>query len=411
MRDRCPCFLDVPESFQDLMAKPTRLEVALVRSWTRDDKSAFIIELDSLPLKVLIEEAARGIRLYEFLSIERPGDLLNYCRVRPVEVPKYVTDLFLDDPMEFNPPSECGEGNLPFLVFDRAFYRDGDDTRWEAESWLDYRDQVFWRELTQDWLEKIKGFQDILRANDDYLVRREINRIDNHEHRRDFFPAIERSCRTTPWFSDHSTLSHPLFSMIETLISRDNIGSVSCPFTDYWLWRRLVEEQVRRSEQTGQPPRQALRLNGPDDGLRVPFEDWGGDVHIPYEGACRASLFIKPSWRRVFPEVDAQGGSLTDIVFGSGPILRSDDVCRSLLTDVDLGILKCARRIEVGDGWILYESNRSDEDEMAVVNSEPKSAHKVNEGALRVLLKIRENRAKGHKPVPNSHYDPAPKKT
>ncbi len=152
-----------------------------------------------------------------------------------------------------------------------------------------------------------------------------------------------------------------LFRAIESLIVRENVQSVSCPLTDYFLWRLLVGEQLKRAERTGMSPQAAFTLSGPDSGLRnVPYEDWGGKVHIPYEGACGADLFVKPAWRRTFPEADARGGSLSDVLFGGhfGECVETGDVCQYLLANEDLGHLRCAHRVDIGDGWILYESNR-----------------------------------------------------
>ena len=90
----------------------------------------------------------------------------------------------------------------------------------------------------------------------------------------------------------------------------------------------------------------------------VPYDDWGGMVHIPYEGYCGADLFIKPKWRNTFPAADKTGGSLSDIIFYVGEDYEYGYSCHYLLTNDDLGELNCASRQVVGDGWILYESNR-----------------------------------------------------
>ena len=140
---------------------------------------------------------------------------------------------------------------------------------------------------------------------------------DRGTHVRDFLPEIQRYCRPEPVAPAETKLPKKLFAAIQELIARDDVQSVSSDFIDYWFWRILVEEQLRRCELAGQKePQSAFALSGPDgeDG-NVPFSDWGGYVHTPYEGACLADLFIMPGWRHCFPESDTEGGMLTDILY------------------------------------------------------------------------------------------------
>ncbi len=158
---------------------------------------------------------------------------------------------------------------------------------------------------------------------------------------------------------EKSRLPASLREALQDLITRGNVQSVSCPLHDTWLWRVLVEEQIRRAARTGLRLQSAFTLSGPDECLYdVPHEEWGGEVHIPFEGACGADLFIRPFWRNTFPEADKAGGSLSDVVFYPGEDAEYGYVCHYLLTTRDLGVLKCAERTAVGDGWFLYESNR-----------------------------------------------------
>ena len=58
----------------------------------------------------------------------------------------------------------------------------------------------------------------------------------------------------------------------------------------------------------------------------------------------------------MFPQADAPGASLSNVVF-SPALPEMGYVCRYLLSQVDLGPLHCAKRREIGAGWVLYESN------------------------------------------------------
>lgn len=157
----------------------------------------------------------------------------------------------------------------------------------------------------------------------------------------------------------HKQFSDYFYERFEELIKRDTVQSVSCPLKDERLWSLLVREQLRRTQLTGCAPQDAFTLSGPDDGLdALPIAAWGGTVHIPYEGACGADLFILPDWRVVFPEADERGGTLSDVLYPNGGWAPGGEICHYILGRRDLGELQCAARKDWGDGWILYESNR-----------------------------------------------------
>lgn len=142
-------------------------------------------------------------------------------------------------------------------------------------------------------------------------------------------------------------LPKSLVATILELVRRDDVRSVSCPFDDLLLWRELVEEQLRRSERLDLPPQKAFCLCGPDSGLwNVPIKDWGGEVHIPLEGACGADLFILPAWHRFFVEKVRDGGKLRWAIHKP---------CHHVLLQGDYGELACAARTVVDD-WTLYTS-------------------------------------------------------
>jgi hypothetical protein len=175
-------------------------------------------------------------------------------------------------------------------------------------------------------------------------------------------------------------LSQELQDAILELARRPDIRSISCPFDDFHLWEGLFREQVRRAQESSLPPQKALFLAGPDsgipgvtsprfvddedDGQYPPIADprtgglapdmWGGDVHIPYEGACGGDLFILPGWHNVFPErMQDPHAKLSDLVAGRN--------CNYLLTHRALGEFSCATRRDLA-GWTLYTSSLPHED-------------------------------------------------
>jgi len=158
-----------------------------------------------------------------------------------------------------------------------------------------------------------------------------------------------------------------VINTIGELIKRDNVQSVSFPFNNTKVWYLLVDEQLQRAKTTGYSKQKAFTLSGPDGGLSCDPAEWGGEVHIPYEGACMGDLFVVPGWRNLYPDWkdqfphsgDGRGDKATlgDYAhYMANP--NTGHSCHYLLLKRDLGELKCATRREIGDGWILYESNR-----------------------------------------------------
>lgn len=134
-----------------------------------------------------------------------------------------------------------------------------------------------------------------------------------------------------------------VIALIGELVTRDNVQSVSCPYNNSKVWRLLVAEQVRRAEKFNKPLQEIFTLAGTDGGFSFDPRQWGGDVHIPYEGACMADLFIAPKWRNFLRETN------------SATLSRS---YHYLLVSRGFGELDCAVRRDVGEGWMLYESTR-----------------------------------------------------
>lgn len=139
-----------------------------------------------------------------------------------------------------------------------------------------------------------------------------------------------------------------LFDAINNLIAREDIRSVSCSLRNFKLWKTLVAEQLRRSAATGLPPKLAFGLFCADSGLNgIPVKDWGGDVHVSYEGVCAGDLFILPAWHRFSPERLAGTGRLSRALWGKQ--------CNHLLLRSDHGELPGVSRELIGD-WVLYSS-------------------------------------------------------
>jgi hypothetical protein len=158
----------------------------------------------------------------------------------------------------------------------------------------------------------------------------------------------------------------PLRQTILRLASQEDIHSIYCPFIDTELWRSLLLEQTTRATKAGTPPQQALTLIGPDSGIPgiTPeryYEDElahkqqglliesSGEIHIPYEGACGADLFIVPTWHKFFADNLKKPNAKLRWAIGKH--------CNYLLVNCDHGEFSCATRTPIVNNWVQYKSN------------------------------------------------------
>ena len=310
--------------------------------------------LDSLPLLRLIDSAAYGDRVHEFMSIDRPGDVLHYWRICCASLPddliKHIKPRFPGRP-EIDPPTFP---YLSYVEFDRRFVFGGEDTEPAAACWIDYRNSPLLHRQADDDLALVRKYQTLLRQAGNMLLKREIEQIDQRTHPRDYLAAPKRHCDSSQCAGATLSVPEAVIDATAELVSRNSVHSASCWVQDYWLWRTLVGEQVRRSESTGQPPQSALHLSGPDRGLPdFSIGDWGGQVHIPYEGACVANLHFKPRWQYLYPYDETPPDDTPCRFFRPKPMIH-DEMCLYLITDEDFGTLSGAMREKICDGWFLY---------------------------------------------------------
>jgi hypothetical protein len=329
------------------LVTPERIDLGCWYSGRPAAARNFVIELDARPLAFLIGEAARGNRVYEFLSIRRPGDILNYLWVRLIDAEDEVIR-FIERQMRSLSEDFAVRG-LPLRDLDVYLQLLNDEAEPFEVVWARHRSGTSWKSRSSELLSIVQSAQDQLRQGEDFLLQREIQQFDEKKHRRDFMAGIER----LPLLEDpgyaRDQVPELLFETIQNLIGRDDIRSVSCPFRDFNLWKMLVAEQLRRTAATGLPPQFAFGLFCPDSGLDgIPFEDWGGDVHISLEGVCGSDLFILPDWHRFSLERLTEMGRLSAAVGGKK--------CNHLLLRGDHGEYPGVSRRVIGE-WVLYSSN------------------------------------------------------
>lgn len=236
---------------------------------------------------------------------------------------------------------------LPFPDVERCFTQRGDDASRSDDQWNAVSDQGFWRDQAKALFAIVQAAQHALRSSPDFLVQRELARIDDGSHPHHFTVSVKRAAALEGVPPDDSTLPESLVGFLADLVKRDDIRSVSCWENDYPLWKILVEEQLRRSDRRGVRPSEALELSGPDGGLsHVSALAWGADIHTPYEGVCDGDIFFLPDWRQFDVERAGTDGSLREATWKH---------CRYLITKCDFGELGCAVRQVFGD-WVVYRN-------------------------------------------------------
>ena len=299
-----------------------RYQVRVNAQW---EERPFVLDIDARPLAVVAESAALSHRLYEFMQLRRPGDLLRYWWTREVEFGPELAK-HLQGRIEYIDRQVFGTSQpplaIPFTTFDACFWNQ--ESRWVDEDmnnleelWSRYRRTNARPPDLDQMFGIVEAAQLRLRSSRDPLLQYELALTDSRKHDRDGWaspgPVLHRS--TIP--AAESAMDAGLFELIVSLSHRADVRSVSCPFDDRLLWRALVLEQVRRAALQGIAPAEALFLAGPESGLTdVAAEDWGGDIHIPYEGVCEADLFIVPKWHSFDRKGAAAAGTARAGVFG-----------------------------------------------------------------------------------------------
>lgn len=298
------------------------LEVDLYYHVRRDGqwkKRHLTLQVDARALGALAESAARGHRLYEFMRLERLGDILRYWWVEASDVgvefiERVNARMSVAERIRFRQ----GESSLalPFIVLDACFWRQ--ELRWtdpDADEldrvWVDYRQRNPEQAILEVMLSIVQAAQVRLRASAKALQAHELALIDARRHSRDRWPKLAPvafGC-SVPAACTH--LNAGLFEAIVSLARRDEVRSLSCSFDDPILWQELVWVQVQRAQRENCASSEALLLAGPDGGLsHFEADDRGGDIHIPYEGARDADVFVKPQWYAFDERLARSSGSV-----------------------------------------------------------------------------------------------------
>ncbi len=310
-------------------------------------ESRIIVEVDARPLEVLAEAAALGFRVYELMSIQRIGDILYYLELNIVDINSRIQNM-VNSSMNTRGDSKPDYHTVPYRVFDSLFEENIYFAEtYEAENWLGHRESSEWKQYLTDLLRVVRVLQKRLRGIDDFLLKHEINLIDNDEHEFDLLDEVTRDSSSKFDLDALSPLPGYLLELISDLITRDDVRTVSCHIKDHRLWRIFTTEQIKRVERTGQPHQEVFGICGIDgrNAYQSLSKQWGGEIHSPYEGVCPSDLFIQSGFCGYDPFVME---STKQLCAAYGP-------CRYYLTQIDHGELDATIKTTHTD-WFLYES-------------------------------------------------------
>ncbi|WP_374355845.1 hypothetical protein [Chitinimonas sp.] len=327
--------------------------------WDCHDKQrhAFSVQLNLDALVVLAMDCGRARRIYEFMSICRPGDLLAYAYVSwGQSAPKVVKDItkrIAERVQEGRWRIPADVNVLRYVDFDGLFFDQGDDTAELDALWLraiathpKSDSKPVWADYLVAALDRVREVQRQIQESDDPLIQRQLALIKQSRHWRDYRPSLPRSADLgqVPY---QQGIPLALAARIAQLVEDWGLESVSTSGGGIDYWNMLCRMQLSAADRTGLPPAEALSLFACDRGVPIVAADWGGDIHVSWEGMCISELTVLPPWWNV-------NQALWETEAPIAPALwRPLSLCVILVSPADLG----ERRDMVCErypGWWLY---------------------------------------------------------
>jgi len=317
------------------------VEIELDGYYFKGDPFSIKIRLKSFPITHLIEDSMHAYRVYEFINIKRPADVLKYIWIEIIQLPKYFQNKYesiIDKKnYRFTSSPDWPEGFIPFNEFDRFSEWFGDDTEREAECWLLFREGEGFTEFCSTLFEEVLLHQGKLRENTDVIIQEELRLIDSHSHRYDYVQTP--SCELTK--PNYETITKPKYSRqyyikLRELLNQESISSVSYRYPiDYQTVKLFCDQQiVRRNEKS----ENAFEINILDD-PKEKLSGWGCIINWYFEGLCIGDLHVEQSI------IDSE---LLQKYIGSNSM---SPICFLHLEDV--GDFQNYRK-NIGCAWVLY---------------------------------------------------------
>ncbi len=259
-------------------------------------KQHFCVEIDAEPFAQLCRDVEIGHRLYELLSLNRPGDLLAYLRVNftqlPDELRQRVTKArhVATDANFGSPP--WPEGTMPYARFSSLLYSHEDDMQPSDEAW-----HSAWRRDSQnallDGLFASANLAKQLAPKLDVVSAHVCRRILAGRHDYDYLPrdtAIAMSRNQGPAEDAHT---EDYYATLREVLRDPRLASVAYRADGDWrVLRELAIRQRQCALTTGHCPGDALHLSALVN-LTIDNKAWDSEIWFFSEGLAHGDLFIE----------------------------------------------------------------------------------------------------------------------
>lgn len=309
--------------------------------WRIDPPLPFRVKLHEFPLHHLIADAQEAHRVYELMSIRRPGDVWKYIWVELLDVPPSVHSSRKWRKDEAKDSRKWPDNWLPLTEFDRCFYWAWDDTKPESQCWLPEREGPAFKKWAEELFAGVKTAQLAVQQAQDILIQIELAQMAATCHYRDYEAATP--FEITP--PDYESPVKPRFSQafydkLSELIRRPEVNCFSFIGEEYQVLRlAFTEQRLRFKSDDPLLPANSWPISILADfvhGLR----DWNAQAQVYSEGIGYGYLMVCP---------------------GEGSRRPLMGRMRWLLCETGENEVPGFHRSS-GDGWCLYQDLSSDEE-------------------------------------------------
>lgn len=341
------------------LVAPQELEVGTCHDYKLGPQEIRLLR-DAEPLAGLVRDAELNLRVYELMSIRRPGDVLAYLRLMLPAGQDFLAERLTEAARS---PVAAGSV-LSLAALDRLLGNRGEEADFLQETWDGCRSGLLWEQWPQELLAVVREVQARVRGSADLLIRLELELMETLQHRCDYFAQIAR-------YAQRAQLSEPgmppaVVRAVLALVVNLGLPAVAADESGIDFWRALCHLQMQRARDTGKPPGEALALFASDRGKPLRQGSWGGDVFVSWEGMCIATLVVLPHWRVFNVARACEVGTLYAglmhwprpddpmVTCGNGYQCHRDE-CLVMVSREDFGELTGTECLRV-DGWSIYVS-------------------------------------------------------
>lgn len=298
------------------------------------DLHAFRLRVCDSELTRLLECARRARRLYELFLLARPGDLLDYLSIVPLETPPPLAKRI--DALRGRLGAR--EGPLKYSDFAGLFQWMDWDMEPEDRAWFLKGRPLLNRTILAPAFDRVVAAQESVREGD-ILQRHVSGRIREGRDERRFETRLQ--CRTDGMENPDSSPRHGVafHQLLATVLADTALASIAYRGkADEAVLHALATEQRRRAQLTGHRPAVALWIGVLGSGY-VDNQEWDSEITYFDEGLSHGDLFIEEQPGSNLPQLVAQHGRVPG---------------RYILSPHDQGEIAGFTRMQREGGW-LYQ--------------------------------------------------------